>query len=59
MGTDGGGNMFPGVTLPFGVVKIGVDVLPPPGWGEPYSGYHAVGKVTGFSMLHESGTVCL
>lgn len=47
--------MFPGVTLPFGVVKIGVDVAPPSG-GDAYSGYHYLGKITGFSMMHESGT---
>lgn len=55
MGTENGGNMFPGVTMPFGVVKIGVDLRPPPGQGDPYSGYHPSGKVTGFSMMHESG----
>lgn len=56
MGAQNGGNMFPGVTLPFGVVKIGVDVHPIAGTGDPYSGYHPLGKVTGFSMMHESGT---
>ncbi|KAA8908138.1 glycosyl hydrolase family 92-domain-containing protein [Sphaerosporella brunnea] len=56
MGTQGGGNMFPGVTLPFGVVKLGIDLNPPRGAGDPYSGYHAEGNVTGFSMMHESGT---
>lgn len=56
MGSQNGGNMFPGVTLPFGVVKIGIDVLPPSGAGDPYSGYHPLGNVTGFSMMHESGT---
>lgn len=48
--------MFPGVTLPFGVVKIGVDVNPPSGTGDAYSGFHYLGKITGFSMMHESGT---
>lgn len=48
--------MFPGVTLPFGVVKIGVDVNPPPGAGDSYSGFNHLGKITGFSMMHESGT---
>lgn len=47
--------MFPGVTLPFGVVKIGVDVNSP-GTGDSYSGYSHLGKITGFSMMHESGT---
>ncbi|KAI5814806.1 glycosyl hydrolase family 92-domain-containing protein [Pyronema omphalodes] len=56
MGVEGGGNMFPGVTLPFGVVKLGIDLQPPRGAGDPYSGYHAEGNITGFSMMHESGT---
>ena len=56
MGAESGGNMFPGVTVPFGVVKLGIDVMPPPGTGDPYSGYHPLGNVTGFSMMHESGT---
>jgi len=48
--------MFPGVAMPFGMVKIGIDILPPPGAGDPYSGYFPTGNVTGFSMMHESGT---
>jgi putative alpha-1,2-mannosidase len=56
MGTEGGGNMFPGVCMPYGVAKFGIDVLPPSGAGDAYSGYHALGKVLGFSMMHESGT---
>lgn len=56
-GTEGGGNMFPGVTMPFGMVKIGID-LEPPGrrGGDAYSGYLPNGQVLGFSMMHESGT---
>ncbi|KAL7271945.1 hypothetical protein RUND412_005265 [Rhizina undulata] len=56
MGTENGGNMFPGVTLPYGIVKLGINLLPPSGSGDPYSGYHPNGTVTGFSMMHESGT---
>ncbi|KAF8252735.1 hypothetical protein K440DRAFT_577583 [Wilcoxina mikolae CBS 423.85] len=56
VGSEGGGNMFPGVTYPFGVVKLGIDIQPPPGAGDAYSGYHPSGNITGFSMLHESGT---
>lgn len=48
--------MFPGVTVPFGVVKLGIDMMPPRNAGDPYSGYHPLGNVTGFSMMHESGT---
>lgn len=54
-GTDGGGNMFPGVVAaPFASVKLGPDVV----WGnrEAYSGYLPEGNITGFSMMHESGT---
>ncbi|KAI9851187.1 MAG: hypothetical protein M1838_004297 [Thelocarpon superellum] len=50
LGTDGGGNMFPGPTMPFGVVKLGPDV------GASVSGYSTTGTITGFSMMHESGT---
>jgi len=59
MGAEDGGNMFPGVTMPFGVVKIGVDLRPPLGMGDPYSGYHPSGEVTSFSMMHESGELLL
>ncbi|PSK34090.1 hypothetical protein B9Z65_8416 [Elsinoe australis] len=55
LGTEGGGNMFPGVVAePFAMVKLGVDVLN--GTTDAYSGYLPEGKVTGFSMMHESGT---
>lgn len=48
-----GGNTFPGVTRPLGMVKLGPDLYT----GEDsYSGYAPDGNFTGFSMLHESGT---
>lgn len=50
---QGGGNTFPGVTRPLGLVKLGIDVY---NGADAYSGYAADGAVTGFSMLHESGT---
>ncbi|KAF4308803.1 glycosyl hydrolase [Botryosphaeria dothidea] len=54
-GTENGGNTFPGVVpVPFSVVKLGVDVSA--GTTDAYSGYLPTGNVTGFSMLHESGT---
>ncbi|KAI5795261.1 glycosyl hydrolase family 92-domain-containing protein [Geopyxis carbonaria] len=56
MGSEGGGNMFPGVTRPFGSVKMGIDLATYGGSGDPYSGYLPAGNVTGFSMMHESGT---
>lgn len=52
-GSVGGGNTFPGVTRPLGMVKLGPDLYT----GEDsYSGYAPDGNFTGFSMLHESGT---
>ncbi|KAI5954212.1 hypothetical protein KGF54_001987 [Candida jiufengensis] len=54
-GTENGGNMFPGVTRPFGMAKIGVDVLDSK-FGNPYSGYAPGGVINGISMMHESGT---
>ncbi|OAA62347.1 alpha-1,2-mannosidase family protein [Cordyceps fumosorosea ARSEF 2679] len=52
-GSIGGGNTFPGVSRPFGIVKLGPDLY---SGTDAYSGYLAKGNVTGFSMLHESGT---
>ncbi|KAF2452343.1 putative alpha-1,2-mannosidase [Lineolata rhizophorae] len=55
LGTDNGGNMFPGVVAaPFSMTKIGPDVRN--GRAEAYSGYLPDGVITGFSMMHESGT---
>lgn len=54
-GTENGGNMFPGATRPFGMAKIGVDVLDS-NFGNAYSGYAPGGVITGISMMHESGT---
>lgn len=55
LGTTGGGNMMPGVvSSPFAMVKLGPDVED--GTTDAYSGYLPSGNVTGFSMLHESGT---
>lgn len=52
-GDTNGGNTFPGVTLPLGLVKLGPDLYT---GSDSYSGYQATGNFTGFSMLHESGT---
>lgn len=54
-GTQGGGNVFPGSARPFGMVKMGIDVIEA-STGDAYSGYAKDGKVTGISMMHESGT---
>ena len=54
-GTQGGGNRFPGVVAaPFAMVKLGPDVQS--GKTDPYSGYLPNGNISGFSMMHESGT---
>lgn len=54
------GNMFPGVALPFGQVKLGIDTsvvnLDQGGISSANSGYTPLGNSTGFSMLHTSGT---
>ena len=53
-GTTNGGNVFPGVVpAPFSVVKFGPDLYT---GSHSYSGYQPTGDITGFSMMHESGT---
>ncbi|KAK3701691.1 hypothetical protein LTR37_015344 [Vermiconidia calcicola] len=55
LGTENGGNMFPGVVpQPYSMVKLGPDVEN--GETDAYSGYLPTGSVWGFSMMHESGT---
>lgn len=51
IGVDHGGNVFPGPTLPFGMVKPGPDTDQ-----NGNAGYTAEGKIVGFSQLHTSGT---
>ena len=53
MGSTNGGNTFPGVSRPLGMVKLGPDLYT---GSDSYSGYQPTGNFTGFSMLHESGT---
>ncbi|KIL87740.1 glycosyl hydrolase [Fusarium avenaceum] len=64
LGTEGptpgsayqGGNVFPGASLPFGAVKVGIDTTR---WDTRYqanAGYTPEGNVTAISMLHVSGT---
>lgn len=48
-----GGNTFPGVSRPLGMVKLGPDLYT---GADAYSGYQPGGNFTDFSMLHESGT---
>lgn len=53
---DGGGDIFVGASLPFGVVKSGIDTYDTPvNISASNGGYTPQGKVTGISLLHESG----
>ncbi|UNI21898.1 hypothetical protein JDV02_007844 [Purpureocillium takamizusanense] len=52
-GSIDGGNTFPGVSRPLGMVKLGPDLQT---GKDAYSGYLPTGDFIGFSMLHESGT---
>jgi len=52
IGTDGSGHVFPGASLPFGMVKLGPDM----GENNSNSGYVADGDINGFSHVHVSGT---
>ncbi|RDW87775.1 alpha-1,2-mannosidase family protein-like protein [Coleophoma crateriformis] len=50
------GNVFPGASLPFGAVKVGIDTTR---WDTSFAangGYTPDGNVTAITMLHESGT---
>ncbi|KAL0565603.1 hypothetical protein V5O48_016419, partial [Marasmius crinis-equi] len=54
IGTTNGGHVFPGATLPHGMVKAGMDTDSPGN----HAGYDADPQfnVTGFSQLHDDGT---
>ena len=52
MGTEGGGNVFPGPSLPFGMIKPGPDMGPNTG----NAGWLEDGNINGFSQTHVSGT---
>ncbi|KAM3080351.1 hypothetical protein ACMFMG_005311 [Clarireedia jacksonii] len=52
IGTDDGGNVFAGATLPYGMAKAVADVT-----GQNTAGFSSDGSsVTGFSHMHDSGT---
>jgi putative alpha-1,2-mannosidase len=53
-GTQNGGNDFPGVARPFGMVKLGPDLLAT--GTDSYCGYLPNGNFSGFTMMHEQGT---
>ncbi|KAI0634493.1 glycoside hydrolase family 92 protein [Trametes polyzona] len=54
IGTTGPGHAFPGVTLPHGMVKVGLDTDSP----DNHAGYDSNPSfsVTGISQLHDDGT---
>ncbi|KAJ3768583.1 glycoside hydrolase family 92 protein [Lentinula raphanica] len=54
IGTTNGGHVFPGATLPHGMVKVGMDTDSPGN----QAGYDANStfNATGFSQLHDTGT---
>ncbi|KAF9531262.1 glycoside hydrolase family 92 protein [Crepidotus variabilis] len=54
IGTINGGHVFPGATVPHGMIKAGMDT-DSPGNHAGYDG-DAQYNVTGFSQLHDSGT---
>jgi len=60
IGVENGGNVFPGATLPFGMVKLGPDMCAIDPQNQCYqtnSGYSPLDeKVLGFSHAHVSGT---
>ena len=54
LGVDGGGNTFPGPTLPFGMIKPGPDIES--GGNDWNAGWAPTGDILGFSQTHVSGT---
>ena len=53
----GGGDIFVGGAVPFGMVKLGIDTFElPVNQSALNGGWTPKGKVTGISLLHESGT---
>jgi predicted alpha-1,2-mannosidase len=55
LGVSGGGNVFPGPVVPFGMIKPGPDMVAPEGH-DPNAGWNAEGAIRGFSQTHVSGT---
>ena len=51
IGTSGGGNVYPGATLPFGFIQVSPDT----GKGSEAAGYKFTRKINAFSQQHISG----
>ena len=52
IGTDGRGNCLCGPYLPYSLVRLGPDTLPP----QPTNGYSSASPIIYFSHTHVSGT---
>jgi predicted alpha-1,2-mannosidase len=55
LGVAGGGNVFPGPSMPFGEIKPGPDMDNGPG-RDANAGWSESGNIRGFSQTHVSGT---
>jgi len=55
LGASGGGNVFPGPVVPFGMIKPGPDMAAAEGH-DPNAGWNAKDDIRGFSQTHVSGT---
>lgn len=55
LGVSGGGNVFPGAVVPFGMIKPGPDMVAPEGH-DANAGWNDAGDIRGFSQTHVSGT---
>jgi predicted alpha-1,2-mannosidase len=55
LGAAGGGNVFPGPAVPFGIIKPGPDMAPAHG-NDSNAGWNEGGDIRGFSQTHVSGT---
>ena len=55
LGASGGGNVFPGPVVPFGMIKPGPDMAAAQGH-DPNAGWNATDDIRGFSQTHVSGT---
>jgi predicted alpha-1,2-mannosidase len=55
LGVAGGGNVFPGPVIPFGMIKPGPDMTAETGH-DANAGWNTDGDIRGFSQTHVSGT---
>lgn len=54
LGADGGGNVFPAPSLPFGMIRPGPDTVTS-GDSDANAGWAAQGDIRGFSQTHVGG----